>query len=278
MATQYAVFGNPVAHSKSPAIHKAFAEQTQQAISYDKRHIDLDAFNTSVRTFFSEGGGGLNITVPFKLEAYNLAEKLTLRADKAGAVNTLYMDNNILTGDNTDGVGLCRDLMENLNWPVKQARVLVLGAGGAVRGIINPLLECGVTSIVIANRTVAKAEELAALFNNDAHLMSSSINACSYDGLCEGFDLVINGTSLSLSNELPPIPPNIVNHAYCYDMMYSATPTAFLQWAAKNGAIRIADGLGMLVEQAAESFYIWRKVKPNTRPVIDTIRTSLITS
>ncbi len=258
----YAVMGNPIAHSKSPIIHTAFAKQTGQNIQYDA--LLVNNFKESVTEFKKNGGKGLNITVPFKEQAWELVDIRNKRAEKAGAVNTIYFDQQgNLIGDNTDGIGLVRDLTINHKAKIAEQRVLILGAGGAVRGVLEPILAAKPAQCVIANRTVAKAEQLAQLFDNN-------IIASSYEGLKnQSFDLVINGTSASLQGKLPPLPDGLLAEgAWCYDMMYAKTATLFMQWAQQQGAIKVLDGLGMLVEQAAESFYLWRGVKPDTQPVI----------
>ncbi|MEZ5435903.1 MAG: shikimate dehydrogenase [Pseudomonadales bacterium] len=275
MTDRYAVFGNPIAHSKSPQIHTAFAQQTQQDIAYDRQLIEPNQFFASAKQFFADGGCGLNITVPFKLEAFELADVLSERAQAAGAVNTLKkMPDGKIFGDNTDGTGLLRDITENLQWPIRGKRVLVLGAGGAVRGIIAPLLAEKPSRIVIANRTLAKAEELVQLFNAEKSAQDAKLlRASSLQIHARPFDLVINGTSASLGGEMPDLDPAILNpNACCYDMMYGKQLTVFLQWAERNGAKEVADGLGMLVEQAAESFYLWRGVRPETKAVMEQLR------
>ena len=271
---RYAVFGNPIEHSKSPLIHTRFAEQTQQSLVYDKQQVEPDAFVQTADAFFSEGGKGLNITVPFKQCAFEYADTLSARARLAGAVNTLikHQDGGI-EGDNTDGVGMLRDMTENLGWLIKSKRTLVLGAGGAVRGVLGPLLEAGPSSVTVANRTVTKAETLVNVFSD-----LGNINSCGYEeleDLCDQhrFDVVINGTAASLAGDLPPLPDNLLSdQASCYDMMYSKEPTVFMQWAEQHGASQAVDGLGMLVEQAAESFFLWRGVRPQTQPVVSELR------
>ncbi|ODS23167.1 shikimate dehydrogenase [Candidatus Endobugula sertula] len=268
---QYAVFGNPINHSKSPILQAAFAEQTQQAISYSARCIDVDKFNTAADQFFSTGGKGLNITVPFKLDAFNYADQLTARAKRAGAVNTLIKKDHYIMGDNTDGVGLINDIKNNLKWALSGKKTLVLGAGGAVRGILEPLLSAKPELVVIANRSVDKAEILAGSFCD-----LGNVSACSYPELSGCFDIIVNGTSASLDGKLPNLSRDILHsNSCCYDMMYANRDTIFMQWAKKNGATNTADGLGMLVCQGAESFYQWRGVYPETYEVIQKLRLQL---
>lgn len=270
---KYAVYGNPIKHSRSPQIHNLFAEQTEQAMSYRSHQVELGKFSDAAKSFFDNGGKGLNITVPFKLDAYEFADQLSARARLAGAVNTLALqDDGTVYGDNTDGVGMVRDIRHNLDWDIADKRVLLLGAGGAVRGVLEPIAKKKPSLIVIANRTVKKAQKLAADFSD-----FGDIRGCSYEALHGNqFDLIINGTSASLAGELPPLETNILSdEACCYDMMYGAEPSPFMRWSAENMAWAVADGLGMLVEQAAESFCIWRGVRPKTRRVIEAIRESL---
>jgi shikimate dehydrogenase len=272
---RYCVFGNPVAHSKSPRIHAAFARLTGQQMTYEARLAPQDGFAESVRQFLSEGGRGCNITVPFKEEAWRLAGVRSARAEKAGAVNTLFTDaQGQLHGDNTDGTGLVRDLVQNAAWELREKRVLVLGAGGAVRGVLGPLLAERPQQLRIANRTVDKAEQLADLFVDEGPVSASSFEALAG---CE-FDVVINGTSASLKGELPPLPVGVLApSARAYDMMYGAAPTVFLRWASAQGA-EVRDGLGMLVEQAAEAFFLWRGVHPPTQTVLQELRAELAAS
>jgi shikimate dehydrogenase len=272
MKDLYAVFGNPIAHSKSPLIHTEFAKQTGQNIEYTRQLVESGQFNSAAKKFFDQGGKGLNITVPFKLDAFQFADTLNERARLAGAVNTLKkLADGKIFGDNTDGCGLVRDITQNLKWTIKNKSILILGAGGAVRGVLGPLLAEKPAQIVIANRTVEKAVELMHVFNSPA------IRGCGYDAIEPAtFDLIINGTSASLSGELPSIHTNGLSATTnCYDMMYSKNPTVFMQWASGYGSEHVSDGLGMLVEQAAESFYIWRGVRPATRPVIAKVRSEL---
>ncbi|WP_322001839.1 shikimate dehydrogenase [Marinobacter alexandrii] len=268
----YAVVGHPISHSKSPRIHSLFALQTGQAVEYTAIQAPLEDFADTVREFFERGGKGLNVTVPFKEQAWQLAEVRTERAEKAGAVNTLYRDDQgRLTADNTDGCGLVRDLTRNHGIRLNGARVLVLGAGGAVRGVLGPILQQQPASVTIANRTVAKAEALAQLFAPVAP--GVEINAVGFERPDQPYDVIINGTSASLQGDLPPLSPTVIgSETVIYDMMYSLQTTTFNQWALDNGAGRVFDGLGMLVEQAAESFRVWRGVQPETAPVIEELR------
>ncbi len=265
MTDRYAVFGHPIAHSKSPQIHTAFARQTGQDMTYEAILAPLDGFANSVAAFIAAGGRGANVTVPFKEEAFRLASRLSPRAQRAGAVNTLMFDADGILGDNTDGAGLVADLTRNLHCTIVDKRVLLLGAGGAARGVIEPLLDQHPAVFVIANRTVSRAEELAELFGRGGR-------ACGFDAADTPFDLVINATAASLAGDLPPLSPRVFTpDTLAYDMMYGRD-TPFLDFARTHGA-RTADGLGMLVEQAAEAFYLWRGVRPDTAPVIASLRT-----
>jgi shikimate dehydrogenase len=270
MTDRYCVFGHPVGHSKSPSIHAAFAAQTDEAIEYTAIEAPLDDFAGAWRRFVATGGRGANVTVPFKEDAFRLCETLSSRARRAGAVNTLIAEAGGLThGDTTDGVGLVRDL-ERHGVALAGARLLVLGAGGAVRGVLEPLLAAGPASLLVANRTAAKAEALAADFRD-----LGAIQGGGFDAVAGRYDLVINGTSASLAGDLPPLPDGLfADGATAYDMMYGATPTVFLRWAAERG-VRCVDGLGMLVEQAAESFFLWRGKCPDTAPVLAELRRAL---
>lgn len=273
MIDQYCVFGNPIAQSKSPDIHRQFAKQTGEDITYIKQLVDVDGFNDAASAFFSSGGKGLNITAPFKLDAYNFSNELTERAKNAGAVNTLKkLESGKILGDNTDGQGMVLDITQNLGWPISGKRVLVLGAGGAVRGVLQPLLTQSPQRLVIANRTLSKAEVLANEFSS-----YGEIEVCEFPQLGgQVFDVVINATSAGLSGKLPPLPNGFVSKdAHCYDMTYGAKPTVFMLWAKSQGAKNIADGLGMLVGQAAESFRLWRGVFPQVAPVIESQRALL---
>jgi len=273
---KYAVFGHPISHSKSPAIHQQFAKQFGLEISYEAIDVAEGEFEKSVNNFIKAGGKGLNITVPYKLEAWQLADSRTERAELAGAVNTFKFEigkegNTKILGDNTDGIGLVTDIQNNLNFEIENKKVLVLGAGGAVRGVLAPLLDCQPQALVIANRTVSKALELVKIFKKKS---VGKIIASGFEDLADQqFDLVINGTAASLQGEVPPIPETIfTDNTLAYDMMYANEPTPFMVWAEQHGAAKQTDGLGMLVEQAAESFYIWSGQRPDTVPVITSLR------
>jgi shikimate dehydrogenase len=272
MSDLYAVMGNPINHSKSPQIHSAFAEQTEQDLIYSAILVPLEKFKHEADNFFRTGMG-LNITVPFKEDAWQYADTYSSRALRAGAVNTLIKkEDGSIHADNTDGIGMVRDITFNHGCAIKGKRVLVLGAGGAVRGILEPVLEEKPLEVIVANRTVSKAKALAEDFAD-----VGTISGCGFDQVEGQFDLIINGTSASLSGELPPIPETVIHQqTTCYDMMYGAEPTVFNQWAEKLNAGATLDGLGMLVEQAAESFKAWRGVRPESSPVIASIRENLI--
>jgi len=262
----YAVIGNPIAHSKSPQIHTHFAEQTAQAMDYVRLLAPLDGFRQNVLDFRATGGKGLNVTVPFKLEAFDLADDLSPRAQRAGAVNTLiFHGNGRIEGDNTDGIGLVRDLHYHAVI-LKDADILILGAGGAVRGVLAPLLTEYPASLVIANRTADKSVQLAQDFA-DLCAPNTRVHGCGYADLSgKTFDIIINGTSASLSGELPPLPDNLLKPGgVAYDMAYGNEPTPFQRWGEAHGASKALDGLGMLLEQAAESSYLWRGVRPDTQ-------------
>jgi shikimate dehydrogenase len=267
---RYAVMGNPVAHSKSPEIHQQFARQFGHRIEYLAIQVDPGGFRQAVEQFRASGGGGLNVTVPFKIDAYRLADSMSDRAKSAGAVNTLKFEaDGKIFGDNTDGIGLVHDIELNLGIPLKDKQVLILGAGGAVRGVLGPILKHRPARVAIANRTAARAREVAGAFGDQG-----AIDVCTFDNLRgKHFDIVINGTSSSLQNELPPLPETLfARGALAYDMMYGERPTPFMEWSARHDAARVADGLGMLVEQAAESYFVWRGARPETKPVIAALR------
>ncbi|RTZ13965.1 shikimate dehydrogenase [Vibrio aquaticus] len=268
---RYAVFGNPIGHSKSPFIHTLFARQTNQPMTYTAELAPVDEFTSSAKHFFSTGGKGCNVTVPFKEDAYQFATRLTERAQLAGAVNTLKkLDDGEIIGDNTDGEGLVQDLLQ-YSVPLKGARILLIGAGGAARGVVKPLLDQQPQEIVITNRTLSKAEQLADMF-----APYGSVRAAAMSDIQEGFDVVINSTSASLSGELPAISSTIFTpQTSAYDMMYGSGQTTFNQWATDNGVAHAYDGLGMLVGQAAESFMLWRGLRPGTKQILRELRKNL---
>lgn len=275
MNAQYAVVGNPIAHSRSPDIHSMFAQQEKSNIHYTKLCAPLDGFQQTVSQFFAQGGMGLNITVPFKQEAYLFADSLTERAKESGAVNTLKKQHDgTILGDTTDGEGFIKDLIINQNTTINQKTILILGAGGAVASILAPIIAHNPKSITLVNRTINRAQKLAERFNT---INKKHIEISSYEEIKQHpYDLIINGTSSSLQENYLPIPNTIFNtNTFAYDLFYSAKMTPFLEFAQKNGAIHTADGLGMLVEQAAESYFLWRNFQPQTRIVIDTIRQQL---
>jgi shikimate dehydrogenase len=269
---RYAVIGNPVAHSKSPWIHAKFAEQTSQAIEYGTVLAPLDAFSATVAAFRAAGGRGANVTLPFKEEAFALADVVSARARAAGAVNTLLFSGDLVRGDNTDGCGLTRDLVINQNFAIAGKRVLLLGAGGAARGVLLPLLEEHPATLTIANRTVAKAQILADGLPEDWRGMASACGYADLAGQC--FDLVVNATSAGLSDAPLPLPGNLyAPGSLAYDMVYGRR-TAFMEAALSDGASGSSDGLGMLVEQAAEAFFLWRGVRPETAGVLAALRSA----
>jgi shikimate dehydrogenase len=272
---RYAVFGNPIKHSKSPLIHAAFAEQCGQQLQYRAVLVKLDGFEQAARRFFDGEGAGLNVTLPFKQDAFAFADRLSDRALRAGAVNTLTRcEDGGIEGDTTDGIGLVRDMIANLGWAVQGLRVLLLGAGGAARGVLEPLLREHPKDLLVVNRTEARARQLAREFADIGPVHGGSF-ALIGD---RSFDLIVNATSAGLKGEMLPLPGTVLTErSCCYDMVYGTRPTVFMRWAAHNAAWAVADGLGMLVEQAAQSFYLWRRVRPETRPVIRQIRESLAT-
>lgn len=266
----YAVLGKPVAHSKSPAIHRQFAEQTGVQLDYEAIEVEPEDFARFVGEFFVGGGAGLNITLPHKEAAYALAEQLSSRARLAGAVNTLYVKDGKLCGDNTDGPGLVRDISYNHGFAIAGKAILMLGAGGAARGALAALVEESPASITLLNRTRSRAEAIAADFAGLMPILTGDFENLDSAGR---YDLIINATSLSLNQELPPLVEAWLQpNACCYDMMYADTDTVFVRWAKQHGAALALDGLGMLVEQAAESFHIWRGIRPDTAPVIARLR------
>jgi len=269
MTDHYAVIGNPIGHSKSPLIHTEFAKQTGQDLDYISQEIPLDGLASGLKQLQKEGFKGINITVPFKEQVWQSVDNKSKHAKRAGAINTLlFNQDGTLYGDNTDGIGLCRDLVDNHQIGLKDKRILLLGAGGAARGVIEPLLSYQPSQLFIANRTASKAQQLADIFTEFGNIQGGG-----FDELTGHFDVIINATSASLQGKVPPLPNDILNEqASCYDMMYSDTDTAFIIWAKQHGAGKSIDGLGMLVEQAAEAFRLWRGVKPDTKTVIELIR------
>jgi shikimate dehydrogenase len=274
MSDKYCVIGNPIGHSRSPDIHAQFAAQTGQDIVYERCLAPLDGFHDTVRSLIERGYRGANVTVPFKLEAAGIATRLEERARLAGAVNTLRFENGEIVGDNTDGPGLVVDIVRNAGVPLAGKRVLLLGAGGAARGVILPILRHDPQAIVIANRTRATADALVSHFAAQA-AHPRQVSACGFEDIAAAFDVVINATSASLSASMPPVP----SVAFCQgtlalDMMYGNKPSLFMEFAARHGAAT-RDGLGMLVEQAAEAFAIWRGVRPQTATILEQMRQKL---
>lgn len=267
---RYVVIGNPVAHSKSPDIHARFAAQTGQNLAYDRLLVPLGGFTDAVQDLLRQHVKGANVTLPFKLDAYAAASVVTKRARAAGAVNTLTFEGGAIVGDNTDGIGLVTDIVRNADVPMNGKRILLLGAGGAARGVILPILDQHPAQMVIANRTVTKAMDLARQFGE-----YGMVEASGFESLRHPFDIIINATSASLSADLPPIPAAIFGAgAFAYDMMYGKDSTVFMRFALQHGAT-VRDGLGMLVEQAAESFFVWRGMRPDTAPVFSMLRANL---
>ena len=261
-----AVIGSPIEHSRSPEIHHAFAEQFGIDLDYTKQEVSTEGLEAFIKDYFTDGVG-LNVTLPHKSDVYRLADRVTPSAKAAKAANTLFVQDGELVADNTDGRGLLQDITHHLGWTIKGKRVLVIGAGGAVRGILQPLLSASPEQVVIFNRTESKARELANEFR---------IDIASEQELSEAFDLVINASSAGLNGQLPNVPPSIIDtHTCVYDMIYAATDTPFIEWARAQGAIKYADGLGMLVEQAAESFYMFFGKRPITRDVLAQLKASL---
>lgn len=264
MTDQYAVIGNPVDHSLSPRIHTVFAARTREDIEYGRLEAPADGFADAARRFFAEGGKGLNVTLPFKLDAWRWVDRHDDAATASGAVNTIVADGNEKRGCNTDGTGLVRDLNDNLGWDLGGARTLVLGAGGAAQGVVEPLKRAGAVGLTIANRTRSKAQALAARFG---------VASAGLDEVGGGWDVVLNGTAAGLAGIGGVVAPRVVSGSCCYDMFYAldgATP--FCRWAADQGASKVSDGLGMLIEQAAEAFCLWRGVRPDTAGIAKALR------
>ena len=272
MPDRYAVMGHPIAHSKSPFIHRRFAADTGELVAYDALLVEPGGFRDAVERFRAQGGCGLNVTIPFKEEAFALASRRSGRAERAGAVNTLWFDDAAVCGDNTDGVGLVRDLARNLAVGVEGRSVLLLGAGAAARGVVGPLLDERPRRLAIANRTPSRAVELARRFEGQG-----PVGVVAFDALpAGGFEIVVNATAASLAGDLPPLPRGTLRPGgVAYDTAYAARPTPFVDWGAGQGAAIATDGLGMLVEQAAESFRLWRGREPRTAPVIEALRAHL---
>ena len=267
MTDRYAVIGNPVSHSLSPRIHARFAAATRQDLSYGKLQAPPGGFAAAAERFFAAGGRGLNVTLPFKTEAWRWVASHDEAASVAGAVNTVVLQGGATQGCNTDGSGLIADLADNLGWPLGGARVLLLGAGGAAQGVVLPLAQAG-AALTIANRTRQRAEGLAERFGAFA-----AIDACGLDQIGSGWDLIVNATSASVGGNVVPLAPQAITGARCYDMFYALEgETAFCRWARAHGALAAADGLGMLVEQAADAFALWRGVRPSTVGVVDALR------
>ncbi len=263
---RYGVMGYPVSHSRSPLIHRLFAQQTKQDLQYELLQVSPDKLETAIHQFQRTGGKGLNITVPHKTEVTNLIDQVSDRARTALAVNTLTFKDDEIHGDNTDGVGLLRDLTVNLGRNLDGANILILGAGGATRGIVAPLLETQPASLCIANRSLDRAEALVDQFKD-----LGPVTCCRFDAVpvTEQYDLVINATSASVKGELPPYPGAVITETtFCYDLSYGLNATPFVVWAREHGCAQSVMGWGMLVEQAAESFHIWRNVMPDTAPVL----------
>lgn len=275
---RFAVMGNPVSHSLSPRIHQAFAKQSNIQIEYDAIQVDPGGLSQAVGNFFAQGGKGLNITIPFKHEAAKIADSLTERAAQAGAVNTLiWQSDQKILGDNTDGQGLVVDIQKNIGFPIKNKRLLIIGAGGAVHGILSPLMGCHPAHIHITNRTISRAESLVRNFSDSAQETTLSFSGLENIPYSDPFDIIINGTSSSLQHSPLALPAQLVKPqvSLCYDLMYASQPTDFLLWAENNHCGVARDGIGMLVEQAAESFYQWLGIRPETQPVLDSLEKTL---
>ncbi len=267
----YAVFGNPIAHSKSPRVHGLFARQLGIQLEYRAVQVDIGGFDQAASGFQASGGHGLNVTVPFKLNACAYADELSSAARQAGAVNTLVLDDSVF-GDNTDGIGLVTDITRNIGITIRSKRILIIGAGGATRGILGPLLNENPAALTVVNRTADKAAALAARFSDCGAVTSGGLN----DALHQGYDIVIHATAAGLAHGLPEISAQVFAEAeLAYDLMYADQPTAFQNWALRSGVRQSADGLGMLIEQAAESFALWHGQRPQTKKVIERIRKEL---
>jgi len=267
---KYAVIGNPVDHSLSPTIQAQFAKQIGLSMSYEKILAPLDGFTITAKNFVNSGALGFNITVPFKVEAYDLVDECTLNSKIAGAVNTIKVENGALYGENTDGIGLVNDLCNNLQQSIKGKDILILGAGGATQGILLPLLECQPERILVANRTKAKSLKLASNYSEYGKVCGFGLDQIK----AKPVDIIINATSASLDGKTPEIPSGVAAGALCYDLMYGRQ-TPFMQWARENSALEVTDGLGMLVEQAASAFAFWHGITPETKEVIKSLRETI---
>ena len=265
--SKYAVIGNPIDHSLSPVIHAQFAKQVGLSITYEKILSPIDEFASNIERFIDSGGLGFNITLPFKIKAYELSDDCTINAKTSGAVNTIKVEGNTLIGENTDGIGLVNDLCNNLNQSLKGKEILIIGAGGATQGILKPLLDCGPEKILLANRTKEKSLKLANHFAKYGKVCGFGLDQIKKKSV----DIIINATSASIDGEIPVIANGVAEGALCYDLMYGME-TPFMKWAQTNSALQVTDGLGMLVEQAASSFYFWHGKTPETQPVINSIR------
>ena len=267
---RYAVIGNPINHSLSPTIHSQFSKQIGLSMNYEKILAPLDGFATVANNFVKSGALGFNITVPFKAEAYDLADECTLKAKTAGAVNTIKVENGTLYGENTDGIGLVNDLCNNLQQTIKGKDILILGAGGATQGILLPLLECQPERILVANRTKTKSLKLANNYSEYGKVCGFGLDQIK----AKPVDIIINATSASLDGKMPEIPSGVATGALCYELMYGRQ-TPFMKWARKNSALEVTDGLGMLVEQAASAFAFWHGITPETKEVIKSLRETI---
>ena len=267
---KYAVIGNPIDHSLSPAIHDQFAKQIRLSVSYEKIQAPLDGFTVAAKNFISSGALGFNVTVPFKVEAYDLVDSYTLNAKTAGAVNTIKVENGSLYGENTDGIGIVNDLCNNLQQSIKGKEILIIGAGGATQGILLPLLECHPDRILVANRTKARSLKLASNFSEYGKVCGFGLDQIK----AKPVDIIINATSASLDGKIPEIPPGVATGALCYDLMYGKQ-TPFMKWAMKNSALSVTDGLGMLVEQAASAFAFWHGKTPETKEILKSLRETI---
>ena len=267
---KYAVIGNPIHHSLSPTIHTQFSKQIGLSMSYEKILAPIDGFTAAANNFVSSGALGFNITVPFKVEAYDLVDDYTLNAKTAGAVNTIKVENGTLYGENTDGIGLVNDFCNNLQQKIKGKDILILGAGGATQGILLPLLECQPERILVANRTKTKSLKLANNFSEYGKVCGFGLDQIK----AKPVDIIINATSASLDGKMPEIPSGVATGALCYDLMYGRQ-TPFMEWSRENFALEVSDGLGMLVEQAASAFAFWHDITPETKEVIKSLRETI---